>query len=238
MCSLQVIECDFSYAGCSEKLQRQDMEKHVEENTQKHLALMAAVSMKMSQEFQKRLQEQQDDLQQQVERIEKLEKQLKDKEQELEQLNMKLRIPPFHFTVSNFNQLKTKNTIWYSPPMYTHLHGYKLCIAVWPNGLSGGRGTHVGVYLYSMSGEFDATLQWPAKFTITLQLLNQHRDQDHITVTHQFQWNKPEGERVSVDWFTTKLIAHTDLELNAQKQTQYLKDDCLHFRITKIEAQK
>ena len=33
MCSLQVIECDFSYAGCNEKLQRQDMEKHVEENT-------------------------------------------------------------------------------------------------------------------------------------------------------------------------------------------------------------
>ena len=52
MCSLQVIECDFSYAGCNEKLQRQDMEKHVEENTQKHLALMAAASMKMNQELQ------------------------------------------------------------------------------------------------------------------------------------------------------------------------------------------
>ena len=92
--------------------------------------------------------------------------------------------------------------------------------------------------LYSMSGQFDATLQWPAKFTITLQLLNQHRDQDHITVTKQFQWRKTERENVYVGLFTTTLIAHTDLELNAQKQTQYLKDDCLHFRITKIEAQK
>ena len=45
-----------------------------------------------------------------------------------------------------------------------------------------------------------------------------------------------EGEVVM--YFTFTLIAHTDLELNAQKQTQYLKDDCLHFRITKIEAQK
>ena len=83
-----------------------------------------------------------------------------------------------------------------------------------------------------MSGEFDATLQWPAKFTITLQLLNQHRDQDHITVTTQFKWKGP-----AIDSFGRKLIAHTDLELNTQKQTQYLKDDCLRFRII-TEAQK
>jgi len=165
--------------------------------------------------------------QQQVERIEK---QLERKE--LQQLNMKLGMPPFHFTMSNFNQLKTKKTSWYSHPMYTHTRGYKLCIAVvWEFS------THMSVDLYSMPGEFDATLQWLAKFTITLQLLNQHRDQDHITVTTQFQWKKPERGRQHVDYFTYKLIAHTDLELNAQKQTQYLKDDCLRFRITKIEAQ-
>jgi len=46
------------------------------------------------------------------------------------------------------------------------------------------------------------------------------------------------SERVYAGYFTNKLIAHTDLEMNAQKQTQYLKDDCLHFRITKIEAMK
>ena len=365
MCSLQVVDCDFSYAGCNEKLQRQDMEKHVEENTQKHLALMAAASMKMSRELQeqrdefrgyleqkeretaeqlkqkdeqvkaveerlqqsvrereeqiesmrKSLQKEQKEgeqqlqqqlkqkerqinhiqeklqqlqekdnkvqgelhekqqqiealkeqivqvkqdheerikaveqqreeqikslevqSQQQVERIGKLEKHLKEKEQELEQLNMKLGMPPFHLTMSNFNQLKTKDTHWDSPPMYTHPHGYKFCIRVWPGGYL--NNTHVSVHLCSMSGEFDATLQWPAKFTITLQLLNQHRDQDHITVTIPFQWKKPVGERVHVDNFTFKLIAHTDLELNAQKQTQYLKDHCIRFCITEIEARK
>jgi len=177
--------------------------------------------------------------QQQAERIEKLEKQLKEKEKELEQLNMKLGMPPFTFTMSNFNQLKAKKTTWYSPPLYTHTHGYKFCTRVLPYGAyPDGYGTHVSVWLYSMSGEFDATLQWPAKFTITLQLLNQHRDKDHITVTKQFQWKKPGSERESAGPFTTRLIAHTDLELNAQKQTQYLKDDRLRFRITKIEAQK
>jgi len=42
---------------------------------------------------------------------------------------------------------------------------------------------------------------------------------------------------VYVGCFTHTLIAHTDLELNAEKQTQYLKEDCLHFCITKLEAQ-
>ena len=34
------------------------MEKHIEDNMQKHLALMASVSMKLSQEFEKKLREQ------------------------------------------------------------------------------------------------------------------------------------------------------------------------------------
>ena len=102
-----------------------------------------------------------------------------------------------------------------------------------------GKGTHVTVYLYSMSGEFDATLQWPVKVTITLQLLNQHRDQDHITVTKSFQWTKSESEN---DWvyagdFHSRFVSHAVLEYNAQKQTQYLKDDCLHFRVAKMEFQ-
>jgi len=67
-----------------------------------------------------------------------------------------------------------------------------------------------------MSGKFDATLQWWAKFTITLELLNQHRDQDHITVTQQFQWKKPKIAREHVGYFTLTLIAHTDLQLNVQ----------------------
>ena len=32
VCRVQVVECDFSYAGCNKKLPRQDMEKHVEES--------------------------------------------------------------------------------------------------------------------------------------------------------------------------------------------------------------
>ena len=230
------------------------MEKHIEDNMQKHLALMASVSMKLSQEFEKKLQEQRNEFwgyleqkdrriehiqetlqeekdkvlnekqqqiealkeqilqikqdheerikaveqqreeeeqqhqeklqqieeqivqvkedheerikvveqkreeqrksltvqsQQHVKRIGKLEKQPKEKEQELEQLNMKSGMPPFHFIMYDFNQLKSKDTSWHSSPMYTHPHSYKFCITVYPNGwFCGDVGSHVSVYLW------------------------------------------------------------------------------------------
>jgi len=73
------------------------------------------------------------------------------------------------------------------------------------------------VLMCQCTSEFDAILQWPARVIITLQLLNQHRDKDHISVTKQFLWKRPEREReyVGIGYFTHTLIAHTYLELNA-----------------------
>jgi len=39
------------------------MEKHIEDNIQKHLALMASASMKLSQELEEKLQERRDEFQ-------------------------------------------------------------------------------------------------------------------------------------------------------------------------------
>ena len=85
-----------------------------------------------------------------------------------------------------------------------------------------------------MPGEFDGILQWPVRCTVTLQLLNLYRDQDHFTVTKHLKWNKPGCEKRFAGSFGKKFIAHADLELNVQKQTQYLKDDCLSFCVAKI----
>ena len=59
-CPLEVVECDFSHAGCNTKRSRQDLEKHMEEGVQKHLVLMSAMSLSISKEFKQKLQEQQD----------------------------------------------------------------------------------------------------------------------------------------------------------------------------------
>ena len=282
MCHLQVVDCDFSYAGCNVRLQRQDMEKHIEENTQKHLALMAAASVRMSQEFEWKLREKEqqiEELQREVVRLRqdcegqvraigqnndqeidqlkehvqeqinsleirnkkqigKLEMQLQGIDKQIEQLDMKVFVPPNSFTMTNFHQKKISKLTWLSPAMYTHPHGYKFYIEVWPNGEFQAYGTHVSVYLYAMPGEFDGILQWPVRCTVTLQLLNLYRDQDHFTVTKHMKWNKPGCEKRFSGSFGKMFISHADLELNVQKQTQYLKDDCLSFCVAKIVIMK
>jgi len=40
-CPLQVVECDFNYAGCTAKVHQQDLRQHMEENTQNHLRILA-----------------------------------------------------------------------------------------------------------------------------------------------------------------------------------------------------
>ena len=163
-----------------------------------------------------------------------LQQQLQQKAQQVEKLErfMSVAVCSPNIKMDNFKQHKDKQDAWFSPPLYTHPGGYKFCIKVMAQGPTG---THVQVNLHAMKGEFDNQLQWPAKCSITLQLLNQKRDQDHITKTESFQWNKPTRETEYLLCFSYAFVAHETLEFNRHKQTQYLRNDCLLFQVTKVE---
>ena len=70
--------------------------------------------------------------------------------------------------MTDFEKIKAADTKWYSPPFYTHTHGYKMCIRVYANGNGDGAGTHVSVYLVLMRGIFDDDLKWPLQGDITM----------------------------------------------------------------------
>ena len=179
-------------------------------------------TQRMSQEFQKKIQG--------------MEKNHLEREEELERrLNS---VERFLFTLQNFSQHKALSSSWTSPPFFTHPAGYKLCLRVWPNGESecGAQNNVVTVRVCSMKGEYDETLQWPVKFSITVHLLNQHRELDHYTRSREIKWNKPAHEvtelcRFSLDYSST-FIDHTDLKWKPDKMTQYLKNDHLIFNVT------
>ena len=40
-CPLEMVECEFSYAGCPVKVKRSEMQAHVDESTQRHLSVLA-----------------------------------------------------------------------------------------------------------------------------------------------------------------------------------------------------
>ncbi len=66
------------------------------------------------------------------------------------------------FIMMDFNAKRLVGGAWTSPAMYTHVGGYKFVFHVYANG------TYIysnGVYVVfqAISGEFDDSLQWPAK---------------------------------------------------------------------------
>ena len=152
---------------------------------------------------------------------------------------------PTELTMTNFEQHKTDDDEWYSPPFYTHPQGYKMCLKVYANGEGEGKNTHVTVGAYLMRGEFDDQLKWPFQGHVTVAMLNQLEDNNHTTETIRFTNsanNKVIGrvtgrERAPSGWGQPTFIAHTDLSYKPAKNCQYLKYDCLRFRIVKVEPQ-
>ena len=95
-------------------------------------------------------------------------------------------------------------------------------------------GTHVSVYEY-MKGRNDDNLPWPFTGEVTITLLNQLADKNHYKATIIFPQDSESSRRVVYGelalrgYGQPKFIPHT--QLDGQWNCQYLKDDCLYFRI-------
>lgn len=99
--------------------------------------------------------------------------------------------PPIIFTIDNFKKRKATNECWLSPPFYTHIGGYKMCLTVHPNGHRCVRGRFVSVCIHFMTGEFDDHLRWPFPggiFTITAirQRGNKSNKSMHVVVNEVY----------------------------------------------------
>ena len=150
---------------------------------------------------------------------------------------------PVEFVMTNFEHFREGGSDWQSIPFYSHLEGYSLCLVVNPNGVSNIEGSYVSVYACLMQGEFDDRLKWPFRGAITIQLLNQLDDRIPATGTIRFTENTPSrytsrilnSEKAEKGWGLLKFIRYEDLHYNNVKNRQFLKDDCLRFRVTKVD---
>ena len=115
-----------------------------------------------------------------------------------------------------------------------------MCLRVDANGNKDGAGTHVSVSVNLMRGEHDDKLTWPFLGDITIQLVDQNSDQDHLEYTVEFDDDTAAadegvsgrvtvGERADYGWGLHKFISHTELE----STKQYLKNDCMKFGVNK-----
>ena len=114
-----------------------------------------------------------------------------------------------------------------------------MCVRVDANGRSSGKNTHISVFVYLMRGEFDNDLKWPFRGDITIQLLNQLKDEGHcektISFTDKATPDRNAGRVTTKEracgWGYDKFIPHTELTFNHAKYCQYLMDDCLRFQV-------
>ena len=215
-CPLQEIECEFSHAGCRGKVKRQAMKDHLEAKKDEHLKMVSA-------------------------KCTKLESKVNDLILAFTQKDPKpVFIPPPQIVMNDFDKLKNDGTLWYSPPFYTHIGGYKMCLGIGANGWRGGEGTHVGVAVRMMKGEFDSHLKWPFMGEIKIQLVNQKEGRENTERKIALSdCSDVLFQRVTEDGIAkrgrgkSKFISHTDL-YNPDEGKEYLKNDILIFKVTKV----
>ena len=107
-------------------------------------------------------------------------------------------------------------------------------VLVFVNGWGGGKGTHLSVYSTILEGKNDHNLKWPFPGRVVITLLNQLEDKNHHTklvavikkdMSTGFNWS-------------SKFAPRSILTYKADKNTQYLKDDSLYFRVSVEECAK
>ena len=149
------------------------------------------------------------------------------------------------FTLTEFTKRKHLNNVYYSPPFYSHPHGYKLCIKVYVNGCGEGKNTHISIGACPMRGDYDNSLQWPFEGDILIELLNWREDNHHyrgdkiIINRHNDPYGRitrhvTDGEYGHKAWGKIILISHSSLLYNPDTNTEYLQDDCLRLRVVDV----
>ena len=161
------------------------------------------------------------------------------------------------FTLVDFKKHQEKGSNhgdWYSEPFYSHPAGYKFQLTVETNGIGDDRGVYMTLRFKLLVGDHDDKLPWPVSTTAHVQLLNQLGDYSHHEKTSTGQWKQSRkvAERLREESTRNtgllarvqammipsgiysgeirKFIKLKDLELKAENNTQYLKNNSLQFR--------
>ena len=77
---------------------------------------------------------------------------------------------------------------------------------------------------------------------VMVTLVNQLQDKEHFTYKIDFRTaagtsvtsGVATGERASGAVGVREFISHSDLDYDPEKNCQFLKDDCLHFQVTRV----
>ncbi len=245
-CPLQLVDCEFASVGCDLRVPRKDLAGPMTENAQHHLVTATLLNVRLTKDLHQKMEEKDQQIIQLQTQLQQLDKKVDTKFQEiatkLEQLQdakvasktseVKPKAEPdkkallisrgficFEVTIEQFTQcqLNIDHERWVSK---FSIYEYPFLMQVFTNGHRNGRGTHLSASLLKKH-TIDKT-----GGTAVLQMLNQLGDQGHFT-----------GREITISrknyliLFGEKFFSLANLGYNEASNTQYLKDNCLKFRL-------
>ena len=249
-CLLTVVECDFHYAGCDARHRRKDMANHLAESLVTHMSLMATHGKKTAADAQRTTTEAQRALKERDQQIAQLQREqaeqakllavvdeLKRENKELKEqleLHSHASTPPVMFAMTNFEQHKRNKNTWYSPPFYTHPHGYVMCIKV----ICKENAVFIGATL--VRGKFDGHLLWPFQKIVYIQILNQNSDKNHICIEVDCSSHGDKDVAMRVTEGEKSLLGlgeelpYTLLDTPEDCTKAYIKDNTIQFKVAEV----
>lgn len=229
-CPLEMIQCDY---GCDFKVTRKDQEKHDQEKMQDHLALTK---------------EELESTRDRVNVLEALLFQIINRQQGSHGITSEWSIQlhlasvsavtspvaPVVISLKGYSVKRREKKKWYSNDIYTHNQGYRICLCV-RAASNDEKDDRLSVYICLRKGPYDEQLAWPFRDEVEIQLLNQISDEHHICKAISFDNDSEAGNRIMHDGvgdgYGYRSFVLNKTLLKTTLASQYLKDDCLYFKV-------
>ena len=133
---------------------------------------------------------------------------------------------PLKLKLTDYQRRKEKNEYVESSPQYVSANGYHVALRVYANGNGDGTTSHLSAFAVFLKSRDE--IPFVGKITVTL--LNQIKDKNHYQQILELT-----KEQITLAGHTRgrrKFISNSALGYNSVKDTEYLKDDTLYFRMS------
>ena len=284
ICPLEIVSCEYNDLGCNVDMTRQDIEAHNNEYLTKHLNLAKQKLVCSTKELEsskaqlniveERLRTVKNIFAYSIEEVLSmvrlldqlnLEKQKKEKSNLLRQISLYYKsllllqgnqVAPVILKMNKFEKHRRNNSSWFSPPFFTHRHGYRLLVCVIAAGYDGAarKDKFMSLGICVMQGQYDNEVTWPMEGVVRVSLLNQLSTEDDddenyvmtirlpdaplfpvnstlrvTTADKEASIKSPMGLMSSTMLGTNKFIALDTL--TKLPSCKFLKDDCIFFKV-------
>ena len=93
----------------------------------------------------------------------------------------------FIFKITEVAQHRENETAIFTDAVYSYSQERIVGIRIYPQGVGSGRGTHVALFIHMIKGDFDNSLVWPFRGTVTISVLDQSCSGDQSDISRIIQ---------------------------------------------------